>query len=76
MPAPVQSRWPRKSVLAGFSLIPIGFLMWFVGMGVGLGGGQQWIVAIATCCFLAGLPVAVAGSLWLVMIAVSDALNK
>jgi hypothetical protein len=25
-PVPVKGRWPRKSVLAAFSLIPIGFL--------------------------------------------------
>ncbi len=76
MPAPVQSRRPRKSVLAVFSLIPIGVLMWFVGMGVGLGGGEQWVVAIATYCFLAGLPIAAAGFIWLVIIAIADLVNR
>jgi hypothetical protein len=47
-PARVKGLWPRKSVLAAFSLIPIGFLLWFVGLGIGLGGGEQWIVGIAT----------------------------
>jgi len=68
--------WPRKSVLAAFSLIPVGFLLWFGGLSVGLGGGEQRIVAIATYCFVAGLPIAAAGFLWLVMIAISDFLNR
>lgn len=38
-PVPEKGRWPRKSVLAAFSLIPIGFLLWFGGLGIGLGGG-------------------------------------
>jgi len=63
-------------VLAAFSLIPVGFLLWFGGLSVGLGGGEQRIVAIATYCFVAGLPIAAAGFLWLVMIAISDFLNR
>ena len=72
---PVQGRWPRKSVLAAFSLILIGVLLWFGGLSIGLGGGKQWIVGIATYCFIAGLPIAAAGFIWLVMFAISDFLN-
>jgi hypothetical protein len=38
--------------------------------------GEQWIVGIATYCFIAGLPIAAAGFMWLVMIAISDFLNR
>jgi hypothetical protein len=74
-PVPERGRWPRKSVLAAFGLIPTGVLLWFGGLSIGLGGGEQWIEAIATYCFVAGLPIAAAGFIWLVMIAISDFLN-
>jgi hypothetical protein len=75
-PEPEKGRWPRKSVVAAFSMIPIGFLMWFGGLSIGLGGGEQWIVGIATYSFIAGLPIAAAGFTWLVLIAISDFLSR
>ncbi len=50
--------------------------MWFCGLGIGLGGGNQWIVGIATYFFIAGLSIAAAGFIWLVLIAISDSLNR
>jgi hypothetical protein len=75
-PVPVKGRWPRKSVLAAFSLIPIGFMMWYGGLGVGLGGGDAWIVHTATFCFITGLPIAGLGFTLLLLIAITDSQGR
>ncbi len=63
-------------MLSAFGMVPIGFLLWFGGIGGGLGGGEQWVVAIATYCCLARLPIAAAGFFWLLGIAIFDLTNR
>ncbi len=84
-PEPIREqppRWPRKSVVAAFSLIPIGLLLWIGGLSIGLGVGDAGgphadvIVPIASYCFIAGLPIAAAGLVWLLLILLWDFVRR
>jgi hypothetical protein len=77
-----EGRWPRKTVLVAFALIPIGLMLWIGGLSIGLGVGDAGgphadvIVPIATYCFVAGLPIAALGLIGLLLILLSDFLRR
>jgi hypothetical protein len=81
IPEPAKARGPRKSVVIATSMIPIGLISWIGGLAIGLGGDangehHELIVTLASYCFLAGLPIAAAGLLGLIVILLSDFLRR
>jgi hypothetical protein len=64
----------RTQFWIALAAIPVGLLLWFFGLGIGLGAGSSltpnddWIMPLALLAFFSGPVIAIGGAIWLAVL--------
>jgi hypothetical protein len=72
----------KAQLWIAIAAIPLGALLWFFGLGIGLGAGSSlnpeddWLMPISAAAFFGGPLIAIGGAVWLIVLAIGAATRK